>query len=254
MPVQNATSRFSSRVQDYVRYRPSYPPEVISLLKRQCRMKPESVIADIASGTGLFTRLLLENGNRVLGVEPNPEMRAAGEEFLSRYPFFTSVAGNAEDTTLADESVDIVTAAQAAHWFNRRKARKEFIRILKPKGWTVLIWNERKTNTTPFLRQYEHLLLTYGTDYKEVRHQRTTDEIADFFAPSSFKTKTFPYSQECDYAALEGRLLSSSYTPQKGHRHFNPMLRELSALFTKYETNGRVVLKYDTRVFYGQLA
>lgn len=254
MAVQNATSRFSSRVQDYVRYRPGYPPGVISLLKRQCRLKPESLIADIASGTGLFTRLLLENGNRVLGVEPNPEMRSAGEEFLSRYPFFTSVAGTAEDTTLADESVDLVTAAQAAHWFNRRKARKEFMRILKPKGWTVLIWNERKTNTTPFLRQYEHLLLTYGTDYKEVRHERTTDEIADFFAPSPFKTKTFSYSQECDYAALEGRLLSSSYTPQKGHRNFNPMLRELSALFTKYQTNGQVVLKYDTRIFYGQLA
>ena len=187
MPVTDPTQRFSSRVDNYVRYRPDYPAEVLGLLKKECGLTSESVVADIASGTGIWTRWLLSNGNRVYGVEPNAEMRKAGEEFLKSYPRFTSVAGTAETTTLADHSVDLVTAAQAAHWFDRPKARREFLRILKPGGSTALLWNERLTNTTPFLRAYEEMLLKYGTDYKEVRHERTTAEIRDFFAPAPYR-------------------------------------------------------------------
>ena len=146
-----------------------------------------SVIADIASGTGIFTRMLLENGNRVFGVEPNAEMRHAAEEFLRPYSHFTSVAGTAEATTLADHSVDLVTAAQAAHWFDREKARREFIRIGKPGAWTVLLWNERRTDSTPFLSAYEQLLVEYGTDYQDVRSERTTQQIETFFAPAEFR-------------------------------------------------------------------
>ncbi|HTZ95100.1 MAG TPA: class I SAM-dependent methyltransferase [Terriglobales bacterium] len=254
MAVKDATQRFSSRVDNYVRYRPGYPKEVIELLERDCALTAASVIADIASGTGIFTRLLLENGNHVFGVEPNADMRRAGEEFLSSYPNFSSVAGTAEATTLANASVDFVTAAQAAHWFDREKARREFMRILKPQGWTVLIWNERQTDSTAFLRDYEALLLKYGTDYQEVRHERTTDEIADFFAPSEFRTQTFENDQECDYSGLEGRLLSSSYTPGPDHSSYQPMLRELRRIFELHQHGGQVVLRYDTRVFFGQLA
>ncbi len=183
MPVRDATQRFSSRVSNYVRYRPGYPSAVLELLKHDCRLTPSAVIADVASGTGIFTRLLLENGNRVFAVEPNPEMRQAAEELLAGFPKFTSVSGSAEATTLAEHGVDFVTAAQAAHWFDREKARREFVRILKPGGWAVLLWNERLTDTTPFLRDYEKLLLTFATDYQEVRHERTTGEIDLFFAP-----------------------------------------------------------------------
>jgi ubiquinone/menaquinone biosynthesis C-methylase UbiE len=145
MAVKDSTRRFSSRVGNYVRYRPAYPSAVLDLLKSDCSLTAASVIADVAAGTGIFTRMLLENGNRVFGVEPNVEMRKAGEEFLRAYPHFTSVAGTAEATTLADHSVDVVTAAQAAHWFDRGQARREFIRICRPGGWTVLLWNERRT-------------------------------------------------------------------------------------------------------------
>lgn len=252
MAVKDATQRFSSRVDNYVRYRPGYPRRIIALLESECGLTTASVIADIASGTGIFTRLLLENGNRVFGVEPNAEMRQAGEEFLSSFTNFTSVAGTAEATALPDASVDFVTAAQAAHWFDRAKARDEFVRILKPAGWTLLIWNERQTNSTAFLHDYEQLLITYGTDYQEVRHERTTDEIAGFFAPSAYRTRTFENNQECDYTGLEGRLLSSSYTPAPDHAHYQPMLHELRRIFDLHQRSGQVVLKYDTRVFYGQ--
>lgn len=253
MPVKDATQRFSARVDNYVRYRPGYPPEVLDLLKRKCGLTADSVLADIAFGTGKFTRMLLENGNRVIGIEPNDEMRRAGERFLESYPGFTSVAGTAEATTLPDHSVDFATAAQAAHWFDRAKARREFIRILKPGGWAVLLWNERRTDSTAFLLKYEQLLLTYGTDYREVRHERTTDEIASFFAPSSFQSHALEMRQEVDYGGLEGRLLSSSYTPAPGDPNHETMLRECRRIFDAHQVGGRVSLDYNTLVYYGQV-
>jgi SAM-dependent methyltransferase len=253
MVVEDSTRRFSSRVRNYVRYRPAYPSAVLDLLTTDCGLTSASVISDVASGTGIFTRMLLENGNRVFGVEPNPEMRKAGEELLRAYPRFASVAGTAEATTLADHSVDLVTAAQAAHWFDREKARREFIRICRPGGWIVLLWNERRTGSTPFLREYEQLLVEYGTDYQDVRSERTTEQIEKFFAPSPFEVRTFDYHQDFDYPALEGRLLSSSYTPQSGEARHAPMLSELRRIFDAHQVNGRVTFEYDTGVYYGQL-
>jgi ubiquinone/menaquinone biosynthesis C-methylase UbiE len=253
MPIPDATQRFSSRVDNYVRYRPGYPPEVLDLLKKECGLTSESVVADIASGTGIWTRWLLLNGNPVFGVEPNAEMRKAGEEFLKSYARFTSVAGTAEETTLAGHSVDLVTAAQAAHWFDRPRARREFVRILKPGGWVALLWNERLTDSTPFLRAYEQMLLEYGTDYKEVRHEKTTAEIKDFFAPAAFRERVFQSEQVLDYEGMEGRLLSSSYTPQPGDKNYQPMLKTMRRIFDEHQVNGQVGLEYDTRVFYGTL-
>ena len=226
---------------------------MIDLLKKECALTSETVIADVASGTGIFSRMLLKNGNQVFGVEPNPDMRKAGEEFLKAYPNFTSIEGSAEATSLGDRSVDLITAAQAAHWFQRQKARREFLRILKPKGWTVLLWNERRLYSTPFLRDYEQLLLTYGTDYENVRHERTTQEMGTFFSPSAFQVRTLEYQQRVKYAALEGPLLSSSYTPQAGSAGYTPMLEELRRIFDAYQVDGRVAFDYDTLVFFGQL-
>ena len=248
------TLRFSARVENYIRYRPGYPPQVLEALRTECGLTAQSIVADIACGTGIFTRLLLENGNRVYGIEPNREMREAAERLLATYPNFTSIAGTAEATTLPARSIDIATAAQAAHWFDLPKARQEFARILKPGGWAVLLWNERSTDTTPFLRAYEDLLLAYGTDYQQVRHEHTTDNIADFFTPAPFHSRVFDMRQEFNYAELEGRLLSSSYAPMLGHPNYEPMLARLQRLFETYNQNGRVTMEYITRMYYGQLS
>ena len=253
MPASNATSRFSDRVENYVRYRPGYPAEALQVLKMECGLTSAHVIADIASGTGIWTRMLLENGDPVFGVEPNAEMRAAGERLLAGFPKFTSVAGTAEATTLPDASVDFVTAAQAAHWFDRAKSRREFARILKPTGWLVLLWNERVTDSTPFLRDYEQLLLTYGTDYAEVRHENTTELLHEFFEPSPFQERTFATRQEFDYSGVEGRLLSSSYAPGPEHPNHAPMLRELRHIFDKHAVAGRAAFDYKTRVYFGRV-
>jgi SAM-dependent methyltransferase len=253
MPAANATSRFSDRVENYVRYRPGYPAEALRALQDECGLKPEHAIADIASGTGIWTRMLLENGNAVVGVEPNVEMRQAGNRLLAGSPRFTSVEGTAEATTLPDASVDFVTAAQAAHWFDRERARREFVRILKPGGWLVLLWNERLTDSTPFLRDYEQLLLAYGTDYQDVRHERTTAVVNEFFDPSPFQEREFAMRQEFDYAGVEGRLLSSSYVPGPGHPKHAAMLAELRRVFDKHAVKGRAEFEYKTRLYHGRL-
>ncbi len=216
-------------------------------------MSGDSIVADVAFGTGIFTRLLLENGNRVIGVEPNDNMRWAGEEFLAQYQRFISVNGTAEATTLPEKSIDIVTAAQAAHWFDPEKARREFMRILKLGGWAALLWNDRRTDSTEFQRQYEQLLKRYGTDYEEVRQRGMILSIETLFAHSSFKTREFEYSQTFDYERLKGRLLSSSYAPQHGEEQYELMLSELRRIFDENQMNGRISFDHDTRVYYGQL-
>ena len=250
------TTRFSDRVENYVRYRPGYPPEVLEMLARECGLQPSYIVADVASGTGIFSRLLLENGNSVFAVEPNTEMRETGANLLESYIAkgqLISVAGTAEETTLHSASVDFVTAAQAAHWFDLPRARAEFVRILKPGGWCVLIWNERDTTSTAFLRDYEQLLLTYGTDYKDVRHERTTEIIPEFFAPARCQERVFAMRQQFDYDGVAGRLWSSSYALSEGHPSYAPMMENLQRIFRAHAQDDEVAFEYKTRVFYGQL-
>ena len=252
--MTNPTSRFSSRVENYSKYRPSYPPAVADLLQSECGLHAGSRVADIGSGTGLLAELLLKRGCQVFGVEPNREMREAGERLLSGYTNFTSVDGTAEATTLPDHSVGFVTAGQAFHWFDRARARVEFARILLPDGWVVLMWNDRQTATTPFLSAYEQLLLTYALDYAAVNHKQIDEAVlGDFFSAGGFKTATFANRQIFDFAGLKGRLLSSSYTPEPGHSSYEPILEHLGAIFAAHQKHGKVAFEYVTVVFYGQL-
>jgi SAM-dependent methyltransferase len=253
--MTDPTLRFSSRVENYIKYRPHYPQALIATLRAECQLTSASPVADIGSGTGLLTELFLQNGNQVFGVEPNREMRAAGERLLRNYPGFQSVAGRAEATTLADQSVDFVVAGQAFHWFDRQKARREFLRILKPTGWVMLVWNERETRATPFLMAYEQLLERYALDYARVNHKQVDQAaVADFYGVPGFKVKTFDHWQVFDYAGVQGRLLSSSYAPEAGHPNYEPMLAELAKIFQAHQVNGRVGFGYTTRMYYGQLS
>ena len=248
-----SVERFSNRVENYVRYRPGYPTAIVELLKTECGLDSDSVIADIGSGTGKLSEIFLNNGNVVIGVEPGAEMRTAAESILAGYSNFRSVIGTAEATTLADSSVDIVVAGQAFHWFDPVRSKVECKRILKPDGWAVLIWNERQTDTTPFLRAYEQLLLTLGTDYPVVRHENASEAIASFFAPQEPRSTSFPNCQRFDFESLKGRLLSSSYTPEPEDPRFGPMLTQLEEIFNEFQEDGFVQFDYETRVFYERL-
>lgn len=248
------TERFSSRVADYVRYRPHYPREVIGFLESQQAFWPGVRVADVGSGTGIFSRLLLEAKAIVEAVEPNEPMRLAGLTFIGPHPRFTSHAGTAEATGLDDESVDLVTAAQAFHWFDREKTKAEFQRILRPGGHVALLWNERLTETSDFLRGYEALLGRYAPEYAKVDHRNVALEaIRAFFAPEPVETATFAVSQVFGWDGVRGRLTSSSYCPAPGDPGHAPLLEELEALFNKEAVEGKVSFDYATAVFCGRL-
>ena len=253
--VSDPTLRFSNRVDNYIRYRPDYPPEVLDVMRDECGFTPDATVADIGSGTGIFSEALLKHGNPVFGVEPNAAMRAAAERLLCDYPRFTSVDGTAEATTLRDRSVSFITAAQAFHWFNREHARPEFARILPPGGGIVLIWNARRLDSTAFLREYENLLVTYGTDYSTVseRHPDVAQVQAFVGGAAPVALTTLEHHQHFDFDGLRGRLLSSSYAPEPGHLNYEPMLARLAAIFDTYQQGGKVSFDYDTLVYHARL-
>ena len=245
--------RFSNRVENYVKYRPTYPPEVLHLFRDEMSLQTNSVVADIGAGTGISTKFFLENGNPVYAVEPNAAMREAAKEFLKDFPKLTLVNGTSEVTTLANNSVDFVVAAQAFHWFKQAEARTEFARILKDRGYVALIWNERQLNTTEFLKDYENLLIEYGTDYEKIRHDNITKETLRNFFQTDFKEAIFQNKQTVDFDGLKGRMLSASYVPAPENPRFPAMLKNLETLFAEHAENGRIDILYDTKIFYGQI-
>ena len=248
--MSDTVERFSNRVENYVKYRPSYPKEILVLFRDEMNLQKDSIFADIGSGTGISSKLFLENGNTVFGVEPNKTMREAAQEFLKEFPKFQSIDGTAENTNLPDISVDFVIAAQAFHWFDWEKTRVEFTRILRKNGFVALIWNERELDTNDFLREYENFLKKYGTDYEKVRHDQLDEKkLGDFFQ-KDFSVKTFQNSQTLDFAGLKGRMLSSSYMPSETDSRFEPMAIELQRLFDKYSESGKIQLLYQTNIFY----
>lgn len=248
------TQRFSSRVDKYVRYRPGYPQELLTVLENEAGLSKASVIADVGSGTGISTSFFLKNGNAVFAVEPNEKMRQAAEARLNGIRGFTSVNGTAEHTTLEAAGVDLVVAAQAFHWFDKPAARKEFNRILKPGGQIVLLWNSRRIDSSPFLIEYEALIQKYATDYDCVNHKNLDETVfREFFAPNGFHLMKLFHTERMDQEHLRGRLLSASYMPGEDDPRYRPMLNELKHIFQKNESKGVVVMEYDTEVYMGNV-
>ena len=246
----NPTQRFSNRVDNYVKYRPSYPTAVLDCLRVECGLVETAVIADIGSGTGILSRLFLQNGNRVLGIEPNKEMREAGESFLADFPRFTSVNGTAEATTLPDDSVDFVTAGQAAHWFDREKSLPELRRILRPGGTIALVWNTMDFEASPFMQGYGQLSQRYLSNKPE-RKDELRGGVLEYLGAGA-QVRTFPHEWAYDLAGVTGGLLSSSYAPLAGDPQHEPMLAELHDLFAAHEADGRIHIRYTTELYFRQ--
>jgi len=247
--MSKPTERFSDRVSDYVNYRPSYPPEVVETLISDCGLSSHSMIADIGSGTGIFTRLLLDKNFHVTGVEPNESMRRAAGQQLSSYRKFTSSGGQSEHTGLADHSIDLITSAQAFHWFKRDETKQEFIRVLKPGGQVALIWNKRKLEQ-PFQIEYDGMLRNFAKDYNSVNHMNISyEEIVQFFSPNGVLTFEFENSQVLDLVGFLGRIQSSSYTPENNTREHELLMRVAEDLFSSYKCGGTITFEYITRLY-----
>lgn len=252
MAEKDPRGRFTDRVSSYVAHRPDYPEAVVKTLVTEAGLSPLHVVADIGSGTGIFARHLLQNGNNVYCVEPNEAMRSAAEQMLSDFEGFVSIAGSAEETGLADRSVDWIVAAQAFHWFDREASKAAFRRILRRDGQVALMWNERLIDT-PFLRDYEELLHTHGTDYATVDHRNTDNHtvLSTFF--TTYETRSFPNEQRLDRDGLIGRVESTSYTPEVGSEGHAALVAELHRLFDTHAVNGHVRFGYRTKLYWGSI-
>ncbi|MDQ6418584.1 class I SAM-dependent methyltransferase [Paenibacillus sp. LHD-117] len=248
----NNKERFTDRVDTYVKYRPSYPQKALDFLYGKVGFSDRSIIADIGAGTGIFSGLLLDRGSRVVALEPNEAMREAAIKQYASHPRYASCPGSAERTGLSEESVHHIVCAQSFHWFDRPAAREEFRRILKPDGRVALIWNSRRTAGTPFLEQFEQLLLRYGTDYEKVGHKNITRQtLSEFFSDDGPALEVFASEQRLDEEGLKGRLLSSSYCPLPGHPNYEPMMERLSVIFKQCAVDGLVTMTYDTELYWG---
>jgi SAM-dependent methyltransferase len=247
-----SSERFSDRVENYVKFRPSYPIELVGLLAAEVGDADKKTCADIGSGTGILTKLLLSQFKKVFAVEPNLEMRSYAEKTLAQYSNFFSINSDAEKTMLPSDSVDLVTVAQAFHWFDRQKFLLECRRILKPNGYVALVWNKRMTNT-PFLEIYETLLKTYATDYNEVNHQKiTVEQIAEFLG-GGYRKVVFPNNQQFNLIGIYGRLDSSSFAPKQDKPEFDIMRRELKKAFDEFSKGGTISFNYETELYLGKI-
>jgi SAM-dependent methyltransferase len=257
--VSHGAGRFTGRVDDYVRARPSYPHALLTLLHEACGLGASSVVADLGSGTGLFTRLLLDTGATVHGVEPNEEMRAAAEAMLGGATGFRSVAGAAEATTLPDASVDLVTAAQAFHWFDTERTRVELDRILRVRGDrntasnVALVWNDRELSSDAFHHAYEELLVRRCPKYLALQGKAdTTEKFDTLLGAGAWRRISVPNEQRLDREGLAGRLLSSSYAPRPGEPGHDETFAELRAMFDRHAARGSVTMRYATVAILGR--
>jgi SAM-dependent methyltransferase len=249
--MKDSRERFSDRVDDYVRHRPGYPDGVRELLERECGLGPDSVVADLGSGTGILSQLLLASGARVFGVEPNAAMREAAEKAFAGQERFVSVEGTAEASGVAAASIDLATAGQAFHWFDPARTRAELQRILRPGGHAAMIWNLRAS--TPFNDDYEDLLMRFAPEYPAVRARDRVSEtgVKLVLAPHEVHVARVPNRQRFDEAGLRGRLMSSSYAPKEGEPTHAAMTARMREIFASYAREGRVEMDYETVVYWG---
>lgn len=251
----NSKRRFTDRVRDYARYRPSYPPAAFRVLAAEAALGEGAAVADIGSGTGIFSRQLLDAGATVYAVEPNAAMRCAAELELATRAHFVSVDGSAEATNLAPGSIDLVCCAQAFHWFEPAPTRAEFLRILRPGGRCALIWNRVAAAASEFAHDYVELELEFGAEAAAIRSRQDQVIAAapEFFAPGTCRRHAFSQVQVLDWPGLVGRFFSASYAPKEADPRHAKACAALEQLFHKHESGGKVRLTYRTELFLGTL-
>lgn len=253
--MNSVTERFSDRAAAYAAARPSYPESMARDLKQEFGLADNAVVADLGSGTGLSSVPFLRASFSVIGVEPNAAMRALAEKNLAAHARFSSAHGTAEDSTLPTHSVDLVIAAQAAHWFDAARARVEALRILRRPACAALIWNERLSEGSAFAEGYEQLLRDFGTDYLQVRQRHADTQLIDtFFGSAVTREQRYAHELPLSFDTLRALLESASYMPRPEHPSYAVLLQSLRALFERHAVQDQVRLQYVARVFAAEIA
>lgn len=252
----NPEGRFTGLAENYAKFRPTYPKDSIDHVFKLCELGSDSLVVDVGCGTGISSRLFAERGVRVLGVEPNKDMRERAQAEAKQVDVTSVVSleyvdGTAQKIPLSDGTADVVLAAQAFHWFDPENSLREFLRVLKPGGWVILVWNERD-EADAFTRAYGDLLRTLP-ETASVELPRGTAGLALLESSLYEKaTKTcFKNEQTVDCDGLIGRAFSASYAPKEPGMAAQ-FTEQLKKLFADSERNGHVILRYETSVYSAQ--
>ena len=254
--MQDPKKVYTDRVDWYLHGRPTYPDAVLDVLDEGRGLKPDRPVADVGSGTGMLTRVFLDNGNLVYAVEPNASMRSAAEGELRDRPNFVSVAGTAEETGLDSGSVDVVAVGQALHWFDLDRARAEFRRVLRPGGEVLRVWNEQPWGKSALLADLHAALLDFAPQYADnLGSAPTVSGLADaFFDGAAWARVVLPNNQSLDRTGLLGRVFSSSYAPAPQTPQYDALQRRVVDLHRRHARNGKVVIEYQTFVIHGRIS
>jgi ubiquinone/menaquinone biosynthesis C-methylase UbiE len=247
--------KFTGKAKIYSKYRPTYPKALIDYLYSEIGLSESSTIADIGSGTGIFSRLLLQNNSRVIGVEPNDDMRQTAEKELTRFAKYTSIKASAENTTLSDSSIDYITVAQAFHWFDRANFRLECKRILKSNSKVILVWNTRDSSSDLVIEN-DKINKQYCPGYNGFSGGTGGDDpenYADFFKGGKCEYQTFENNISFEKDGFIGRNLSASYAPKEGTEAYHAYIDGLERLFCKYSINGRLCLPNSAKSYIGKV-
>ncbi|MBE6717302.1 MAG: class I SAM-dependent methyltransferase [Ruminococcaceae bacterium] len=247
------TNKFSGISKEYNESRPSYAQKLIECMFTDFNLHKNSLIADIGSGTGKLAKQLLDRGCTVFCIEPNNDMRTAAVKELEMYKNFISVNANAENTTLENNRVDHITAAQSFHWFDTEKFRNECMRIIKKDGNVFLIWNKRD-ETSDINRELHQCCSEFCPDFKGFSGGINTHDqrIKDFFR-GNYNYVTFNNPLKFDRDKFIKRCISASYSLKGFDKDFNRYIEALNKIFDKYETNGTLIIENTSDAYIGKV-
>lgn len=247
-------SVFSPKAADYAASRPDYPPALFATLRDQLALGTASHIADVGAGTGLLTQGLLEFGCAVTAIEPNGDMRAESDRRLAARPHYQSLAGSAESLPHPDGSLDLITAAQAFHWFEVDRARAEFLRALKPGGQVALIWNDRVLDD-PLHAALDDIFARFGGAQRGalLAHENRTD-VPRFFRDGTLREFSWPHVQRLDESGCASFVFSRSYMPRRDTDAGRETERLARAVHARFAHDGLVDVPYRTVLILGRPA
>lgn len=242
---------FSKKAEKYAKYRWDYAAGAIDTIINITQMSVNSTIADIGAGTGILTKHFIGKAQKIFAIEPNLELRQILTRELGNVPSISVVDGCAEDTKLLEHAVDVVTVAQAIHWFDPEPARKEMMRILKEGGWLVLV---RNYGTNKEKHEAIQCLMTeeYGADLTVVTGRPREVPSRFYFGNDNFQSLVFRFAFQQGWDEFLGTLIATSFMPDEDHPLFPRLETEARKVFSQFSDHGSWTVEGETELIIGR--
>ncbi len=184
MPPSKFEDHFSAHSADYHRHRPSCPPELLRHLSALC--EKHLVTVDCGTGNGQVVQCSAEHFTQAIGIDASRAQLSEAEEGAN----IEYRHGVAEALPVEADSVDLVTASKAFHWFNRPRVLAEIQRILRS-GGIMALWNTGFPKIVEAPGALEELREgKLGKYWPQARQDVTQDWYQNLDLPSGFQDIT----------------------------------------------------------------